>query len=305
MLISRTSQYAIQSMIYIATQPLGTPILSREVAEKLQVPAAYLAKIMQMLCKGGLVTSFRGRLGGRRRRVHPRTVAALGYLTDGPIVDSLIEVEKLTMVLLYDEPIHSGPYALRLAGYCGNRIPWGVRFGGPANCRFLKDLALQPVPGGQGYRIDLADEELLALGLQLDREFDRHARFNRPVRERPSLPRFWAGFRPEDAAGITAEGPELAAYAARTGETPARLLERLRREHQGLTLHPLAWVSHLWQQAAAIFADLRQFPKRQVFRLWRRDDLAGFQGAAEFDFMGRAGVERRRMRRPDRALAAA
>lgn len=64
MLISRTSQYAIQSLIYIATQEQSAPILSREVAERLQVPAAYLAKIMQVLCKGGLVTSFRGRLGG-------------------------------------------------------------------------------------------------------------------------------------------------------------------------------------------------------------------------------------------------
>lgn len=64
MLISRTSQYAIQSMIYIATQVPGTPVLSREIAEKLQVPAAYLAKIMQLLHKGTLVTSFRGRLGG-------------------------------------------------------------------------------------------------------------------------------------------------------------------------------------------------------------------------------------------------
>lgn len=59
MLISRTSQYAIQALIYIALKEAGTPILSREVAEQLGVPAAYLAKIMQTLCKGGLLTSFR------------------------------------------------------------------------------------------------------------------------------------------------------------------------------------------------------------------------------------------------------
>lgn len=64
MLISRTSQYAVQSLIYIAAQDQAAPILSREMAERLQVPAAYLAKIMQALCKGGLVTSYRGRLGG-------------------------------------------------------------------------------------------------------------------------------------------------------------------------------------------------------------------------------------------------
>lgn len=64
MLLSHTSQYAVQSLVYIALQGENTPILSREVAERLDVPSAYLAKILQALCKGGLLTSHRGRLGG-------------------------------------------------------------------------------------------------------------------------------------------------------------------------------------------------------------------------------------------------
>jgi Rrf2 family protein len=64
MILSRTSQYAIQALIYIATQPMGEPILSRKVAEYLGVPTAYLAKIMQSLCKGNLLHSYRGRMGG-------------------------------------------------------------------------------------------------------------------------------------------------------------------------------------------------------------------------------------------------
>lgn len=86
MLISRTSQYAVQSLIYIATQEQNEPILSREVAEKLQVPAAYLAKIMQTLCKGGLVTSYRGRLGGFCLREAPEKIDLMRILliTEGP-----------------------------------------------------------------------------------------------------------------------------------------------------------------------------------------------------------------------------
>lgn len=86
MLISRTSQYAIQSLIYIATQEQGTPILSREVAERMQVPAAYLAKIMQVLCKGGLVTSFRGRLGGfcLREGADKIDLMRILLITEGP-----------------------------------------------------------------------------------------------------------------------------------------------------------------------------------------------------------------------------
>ena len=64
MILSRTSQYAIQALIYIATQPRGVPILNRTVAQHLSVPPAYLAKIMQSLCRGALLHSFRGRQGG-------------------------------------------------------------------------------------------------------------------------------------------------------------------------------------------------------------------------------------------------
>lgn len=64
MLISRTSQYAIQALIYIALKGDGAPTLSREAADQLGVPSAYLAKIMQILCRGGILTSYRGRLGG-------------------------------------------------------------------------------------------------------------------------------------------------------------------------------------------------------------------------------------------------
>ncbi len=64
MILSRTSQYAIQALIYIATQPRGVPVLIRTVAEHLGVPPPYLAKIMQSLSRGKLINSFRGRQGG-------------------------------------------------------------------------------------------------------------------------------------------------------------------------------------------------------------------------------------------------
>jgi hypothetical protein len=222
----------------------------------------------------------------------------MGYLANGPAIDSLIEVENLTLVVLYDEPLPHGRCALRLAGYSASPIPWGVRFGGSDQCRFFKDLWLQPVPDGRGYRLNLADEELLALGLQLERELDRCTRFCRqPLREQVRLPKLWAAFRPADATSITGDGPELAAYAQRTGRPPQRLLEHLRRDHRGLACYPAAWVSHHWRQAVAILADLERFPRRQVFRLRNLPrDLAGFQDAAEFDF----GSGSRRSRHPRR-----
>lgn len=232
---------------------------------------------------------WRTRFGGRRRlQRQPRSLAALGYLTHGPILDGLVEIDRLTLVVLYDEPLSSGSLALRLAGYQAKCIPWGVRFGGPDQCRFLKDLLLQPVFGARGYRLDLAATDLLGLGLRLDRELDRHARYlPEQIRRCVQLPKLWAAFRPQDAPEVTGDGPELAAYADRTRRPMSHLLNRLRRDHFGLVLYPLAWVSHHWHAIATIFADLEEFPRRQVFRLQKpADDLIGFRDAAEFNLYG-------------------
>lgn len=64
MILSRTSQYAIQALIFLATQPRGVPVLIRTVAAHLGVPPPYLAKIMQSLSRGKLIHTFRGRQGG-------------------------------------------------------------------------------------------------------------------------------------------------------------------------------------------------------------------------------------------------
>jgi len=231
----------------------------------------------------------------------------MGYLANGPVHDGLIEIEHLTLVVLYEESLTPQYSALRLAGFAAKRIPWGIRLGGPGQCLFCKDLRLQPVPGANGYRLDLDNTELLSLGLALNQERNRHMRSEkRRFQEHPRLPKLWAAFRPADATQITGDGPELTAYATKTGLAPEVLLERLRREHGGLVLHPLAWVSHHWQQALAVFADLERYPQRQVFYL-RRDGLTGFHDAVEFDFRSNAGTGNRRRsgRRRKLALAAA
>ena len=228
---------------------------------------------------------WRERFAHPRRDSRPRPLAALGYLVNGPVLDGLVEIDKLTVILLYDEQAGPGPCALRLVGYSASPIPWGIRFGGAEQCRFFKDLSLQPVPSARGYRLDQASRELLQLGLKLDRELDLHLRYRRRVREGIRLPKLWAGFRARDAAGIIGDGPELAAYAEWSGRSPNELMTRLRRNHFGLTLFPLPWISHEWEKAVTVFADLARFPLRQVFQLRNvPDDLIGYQDAAEFDF---------------------
>jgi Rrf2 family protein len=86
MILSRTSQYAVQALIYMATQPMGTPILNKDIAAKLNVPAPYLAKILQSLAKGDLLYSFRGRLGGFCLKEDGLKISLMDILllTEGP-----------------------------------------------------------------------------------------------------------------------------------------------------------------------------------------------------------------------------
>lgn len=64
MLISKTSQYAIQAMIYLATREPEIKVTAHDIAEQLDMPTTYLSKIMQLLSKHTLVRSTRGPTGG-------------------------------------------------------------------------------------------------------------------------------------------------------------------------------------------------------------------------------------------------
>ncbi|WP_312262754.1 Rrf2 family transcriptional regulator [Candidatus Igneacidithiobacillus taiwanensis] len=71
MLLSKTSEYALQALIYLATQPPGQLVLSGDIWEYLKdpddprvPPRQYLAKILQDLSKSGILESRKGRGGG-------------------------------------------------------------------------------------------------------------------------------------------------------------------------------------------------------------------------------------------------
>ena len=196
---------------------------------------------MAAIVQSSVLARWHRRFGGKRRNLaQPRPLAALGYLVNGPVVDGLVEIENLVIVVLYDEPTNTGRLALRLAGYGGVRMPWGVAWGGPEQSKFFKDLLLRPIPGARGLRLDAERTRLLELALQMERQLQRHSRcpwFLR--RRRLELPRLWAGFRASAVADVTGDGPELTAEIRRTGRPAGRLLQEARRMHEGLTLFPL------------------------------------------------------------------
>lgn len=62
MLITRASEYAILSLILLAssTEPMDSETLSKE----LSIPKSFLAKILQALAKNGILQSYKGVNGG-------------------------------------------------------------------------------------------------------------------------------------------------------------------------------------------------------------------------------------------------
>lgn len=64
MIYSKTTEYAIRALAYMATQPKGSAVNAREVSRETSVPFAYISKTLLALARAGLLESRRGPGGG-------------------------------------------------------------------------------------------------------------------------------------------------------------------------------------------------------------------------------------------------
>ena len=62
-MLSQTVEYSLRAVVWLASNP-NHPQTNQQIAAATLVPAGYLAKIMQSLGRGGLVTAQRGKHGG-------------------------------------------------------------------------------------------------------------------------------------------------------------------------------------------------------------------------------------------------
>lgn len=62
-MISQTVEYALRAVVHLASDP-GSARTTDQIAEATRVPRAYLSKVLQGLCRGGIVHSQRGIGGG-------------------------------------------------------------------------------------------------------------------------------------------------------------------------------------------------------------------------------------------------
>ncbi len=64
LIFSRSCEYALQAVTFIASQPEDTPVLSRDISGALNIPPHFLGKILQTLVKHNILGSQKGRSGG-------------------------------------------------------------------------------------------------------------------------------------------------------------------------------------------------------------------------------------------------
>ncbi|RME07154.1 MAG: Rrf2 family transcriptional regulator [Deltaproteobacteria bacterium] len=84
--VSKASQYAIRAMTHLARQPASEAVLIREIATEEGIPQPFLAKVIRMLGRCGLVETFKGPGGGIRlaRPPYRITVREIIECVDGP-----------------------------------------------------------------------------------------------------------------------------------------------------------------------------------------------------------------------------
>jgi len=77
MIYSRSSEYAIRAFVYLAQVPDGRYAMVKNIAESEEIPAHFLAKILQQLARKGLLRSSKGPTGGFALRVDAADIRLL------------------------------------------------------------------------------------------------------------------------------------------------------------------------------------------------------------------------------------
>ncbi|NUQ33630.1 MAG: Rrf2 family transcriptional regulator [Planctomycetaceae bacterium] len=86
-IFSRKSDYGLRALIYLAEHREQGPITLNEIAEELDIPKAFLSKILQQLCHNSIVKSLKGPSGGfvLAREPQQLTMGEIVKEIDGPL----------------------------------------------------------------------------------------------------------------------------------------------------------------------------------------------------------------------------
>lgn len=100
-MFSQTAEYALRAAVKLAANP-GRSFTSAEIATEMQVPAGYMAKVLQTLARNGIVKSVRGIGGGFSLAQMPDTLSILNVIN---AVDPLKRIERCPLGLPEHQPL--------------------------------------------------------------------------------------------------------------------------------------------------------------------------------------------------------
>ncbi len=94
-MLSQTVEYALRSVVHLAyLHPQAQT--TQQISDVVQVPKPYLSKVLQSLCKSGVVKSQAGIGGGMSLAVDPKKLSLLDVVN---AVDPLIRIETCPLGL--------------------------------------------------------------------------------------------------------------------------------------------------------------------------------------------------------------
>ena len=76
-MLTKTSQTAIQALLFIAEAGEGSPVSPGKIAEHLDASPSYMAKISTLLVKADILQTFRGMYGGVKLSHEPERIRLL------------------------------------------------------------------------------------------------------------------------------------------------------------------------------------------------------------------------------------
>ncbi|MCS6952026.1 MAG: Rrf2 family transcriptional regulator [Bryobacterales bacterium] len=91
MIYSRSAEYAIRAFVHLARVADGRFAMVKQIAQQEQIPAHFLAKILQQLARKGFLRSSKGPTGGFTLRLPPEKIS-LKDIVDA--LDGMSEYQK-------------------------------------------------------------------------------------------------------------------------------------------------------------------------------------------------------------------
>jgi Rrf2 family protein len=85
--LTRAADYALRGILYLSMQPRDSLCIISEIAEQMDIPEGFLARIFQILAKSGIIRSHRGKRGGFSLSKPPEEIVMKDVIEalEGPI----------------------------------------------------------------------------------------------------------------------------------------------------------------------------------------------------------------------------